>query len=245
LNDSNEQKIQANAQFASGHYKEAIDTYNEAIKSCPIYLHFEVAVLHSNIAASQLKLKDWKEAVTAASKSLDCLEKLVADKKIEEKAATDDGDEEIEEIQSPMAKARAPKASEDIDRLKAKALMRRGKARSELGGWSALSSAEEGEYSRLVCLLNFSDVPSDYKALSKMASLSTADMKIVRQQLNSLPGRLSKAKEEEVGEMMGKLKELGNGILKPFGLSTNNFNFVKDPTTGGYSMGFDQGNGSA
>ncbi|KAI4154866.1 MAG: hypothetical protein LQ340_001373 [Diploschistes diacapsis] len=46
------------------------------------------------------------------------------------------------------------------------------------------------------------------------------------------------AQEREMGEMMGKLKELGNGILKPFGLSTDMFNFQKDEKTGGYNMSF-------
>ena len=91
-----------------------------------------------------------------------------------------------------------------------------------------------------------------------MANLPAQDKKIVQQALASLPARINAAKEKEMGDMMSKLKEarlskavvpnalltygqLGNGILKPFGLSTDNFKMTKDETTGGYSMSFDQG----
>ena len=75
-----------------------------------------------------------------------------------------------------------------------------------------------------------------------MSPLSTIDGKTVKQAQRALPAKIEVAKQKEMGEMMGKLKDLGNGILKPFGLSTDNFQFNKDENSGGYSMQFNQGN---
>lgn len=74
-----------------------------------------------------------------------------------------------------------------------------------------------------------------------MPNLDASSRRIVTQQLKALPPRTKAAQEKEMGEMMGKLKQLGNGILSPFGLSTDNFQMVKDENTGGYSLNFNQG----
>ena len=105
--------------------------------------------------------------------------------------------------------------------------MRRAKGKIEEGGWASLQGADE-----------------DYRTLlhpSLAASLSATDRKQVVGAAAALAPRLNAAKEREMAEMMDKLKGLGNSILKPFGLSTNNFQFVKDEKSGGYSMNFNQG----
>ena len=73
-----------------------------------------------------------------------------------------------------------------------------------------------------------------------MPQLSPLDQNTVQKALRQLPPKLEEAKQKEMGEMISKLKQLGNGILKPFGLSTDNFNMVKDEKTGGYSLQFNQ-----
>ncbi|KIN00349.1 hypothetical protein OIDMADRAFT_164741 [Oidiodendron maius Zn] len=232
LDESNAQKAAANELFAKSSFKDAIETYDKALSTCPNYLDYEVAVLQSNIAACHLKLEDWKEAVKTATAALDGLDKLQG--KTGEVKKDDAGEEE--EVDEEIVSQGAEKAEDtsargqreiDIERIRTKALLRRARARSEMGGWSTLQGAEE-----------------DYKTLSQMRNLTAADRKVVQRQLQGLPPRIKAAQEKEMGEMMGKLKQLGNGILKPFGLSTDNFQMVKDEKTGGYSMNFNHGGSS-
>lgn len=243
VSTSNARKAEANSLFTSGKYDIAINKYDEAVAICPTYLAYELAVLRSNIAACHLQLSEWKEAVKNATTALDDLDRAERELEEQKAKAAKDSDGVVEEIVSAGAAKAGPalpknanndaeiarvQRQKDIVRIRAKALMRRGRARSELGGWSNLEGALE-----------------DYKRLNTMESvLSAADKITVRKQIHTITPRAKAAQEKETAEMWSKLKDLGNGLLKPFGLSTDNFKMVKDEKTGGYSMNFEGGRSS-
>lgn len=177
-------------------------------------------MLKSNIAACHLKLRQHKEAIQSATESLDGLsrsekallesaEKFRQDTDTKKDGQEDEADEPEEEIVSAGAQRSAPaiadedeaqqtgrRRQDDILRIRTKALMRRARAKSELGGWSNLVGAEE-----------------DYKTLSAMANLTSVDEKIIRTQLRTLPPRVKAAQEKEMGEMWGKLKDVSVNVL--------------------------------
>ena len=156
MNESNAQKAAANNLFAKSEFKDAIESYDKALSTCPNYLDYEIAVLKSNVAACHLKLEDWKEAVKAATAALDGLGKLQGkggEGKKDVESSVEEPEEKIDEEIISEGATRAEDTSDkgkreaDIDRIRGKALMRRARANSELGGWAALQSAESGNVS--------------------------------------------------------------------------------------------------
>ncbi|KZT21656.1 TPR-like protein [Neolentinus lepideus HHB14362 ss-1] len=101
-----------------------------------------------------------------------------------------------------------------------KALQRRAACNEKIGTWSSLTSAQE-----------------DYNALINVLPPSSHQLGETRRALQSLKPRLEAAQKAEMGEMLDKLKGLGNSILGNFGLSTDNFKFEPNGQ-GGYSMNF-------
>lgn len=110
-----------------------------------------------------------------------------------------------------------------IDPDYVKALFRRGEANERIGTWTSLTQAQE-DYNRLITIL-----PSPSSAMTRHA----------RQALLRLPTKIGEQQNKEKDEMFGKLKELGDGILGKFGMSTDNFKFDPQPG-GGYSMRFER-----
>lgn len=165
-------------------------------------------MLRSNISACYLKLQDWKTAVDSASACIDCLDRVIppssqGDEKGKAEEPKDDAvielsgdDDEAEQAELDRLQ-KVDERKRDVLRIRAKAFMRRARAKTELGGWGNLQSAEE-----------------DYKTLASMENLPVEDRKVVQKALRELPARINGAREKEMSEMMGKLKDVSLSGLR-------------------------------
>ncbi|KAH8369211.1 hypothetical protein KR009_004321 [Drosophila setifemur] len=77
---------------------------------------------------------------------------------------------------------------------------------------------------------------TDYK---KVSEIDPGQREAQEAQIR-LPPIINERNEKLKTEMMSSLKDLGNMILRPFGLSTQNFQMQQDPNTGSYSINFNQ-----
>lgn len=78
---------------------------------------------------------------------------------------------------------------------------------------------------------------TDYQTLLDLLPPTSPQLAEVKRSLQSIKPRAEQAQKQEMGEMMDKLKGLGNSVLGNFGLSTDNFKFEPNGQ-GGYSMNF-------
>jgi len=65
-----------------------------------------------------------------------------------------------------------------------------------------------------------------------------AKQKTIKEAIVRIEPLAKKQQEQELQEVLGKLKQFGNMVLGKFGLSTDDFKMEKDPSTGGYSLKF-------
>lgn len=102
-----------------------------------------------------------------------------------------------------------------------KALFRRAQAEERIGTYSSSTEALK-----------------DYKTVRELDDITDVTRKECLKAEQRLPAIIKDLGEKEKEEMMGKLKDLGNTLLGKFGLSTDNFQMQKDPSSGNYSVNF-------
>ena len=84
-------------------------------------------------------------------------------------------------------------------------------------------------------LLFLDEALTDYQTVLKLDPRNVTANKAVRE----LPAKIEERNEKMKAEMMDNLKKLGNMVLKPFGLSTENFKLEQNEG-GSYNIQFNQ-----
>jgi len=102
-----------------------------------------------------------------------------------------------------------------------------------LGSWKELERAVE-EYEALLR-------PRPRRADGE-ADLTDAERRECARSLARCRKTLEEVRAKEVGDAMKGLKSLGDGLLRPFGISTSDFG-MKPDGKGGYSLQFQRGGG--
>uniref|UniRef100_A0A060TCW9 ARAD1D02838p n=1 Tax=Blastobotrys adeninivorans TaxID=409370 RepID=A0A060TCW9_BLAAD len=99
-----------------------------------------------------------------------------------------------------------------------KARLRRSNANEKLDTWASLEA----------CMADLNYIVTDDDTEQSLKNT-------VAKRMELLSPRVQEHKEKETGEMLNKFKDLGNGLLKNFGMSLDNFKFEKNEE-GGYSV---------
>lgn len=176
-------------------WKDAVTAASEALELLDPSTKKEPVTDATKKQATKSGVKDAKEeaANTEEEEEDEFVDASETPIKQDEEQEEEEADEEIISAGARKAETITDEATRqrliDTERIRTKSLLRRAKARVEIGSWSALTGAEE-----------------DYKTLSTIASLSATDRKLVSTQLRLLPARTKKAQEVEMAEMMSKLK---------------------------------------
>eukprot|EP00211_Chloroparvula_japonica_P014153 CAMPEP_0119143108 /NCGR_PEP_ID=MMETSP1310-20130426/33814_1 /TAXON_ID=464262 /ORGANISM="Genus nov. species nov., Strain RCC2339" /LENGTH=251 /DNA_ID=CAMNT_0007134707 /DNA_START=57 /DNA_END=812 /DNA_ORIENTATION=+ len=72
----------------------------------------------------------------------------------------------------------------------------------------------------------------DYKKVLEL----DPSVKVAQAGVQRLPPIIKEKEAQDLAELTGKMKSLGDMFLRPFGMSTDDFEMKQDPNSGGYSI---------
>lgn len=230
-------KKDGNEQFKAGAFLEAYDMYTEAIESCPGMKGEELLKSRDDFDEQQRSIADQRYREAEAERR----RRMKEGEKVDEKPSAPP---EISKFVAPphdygkkLAIYHSNRAAccthlfrfdEAIRDCDIAILLNPKYTKAYLRRSAAYEKTERTE-----------DALADAKEALALDPTNQSIKKTVARLQKLEDERLEKLKEETIG----KLKDLGNSILGNFGLSLDNFNAVQDPSTGSYSISFDQNAG--
>ena len=231
-------RIAGNAHYARQQYEEARGRYSEGI-----------AVLdepHRTLVSERLRAdKARKDAAEAAKAAEAAATEGEGDKTKEEK---DKKEEEVKkEEEESEEKKREDMVGAELSLLycnRAACFLSEKQWQATVDDCTAALGANKRNVKAYWRRADAREALGKYReALDDLHELCKLDAELAQQQsvrraVARLEPLAKKQQEEELREVLGKLKQFGNMVLGKFGLSTDDFKMEKDPQSGGYSLRF-------
>ncbi|OWK11669.1 TTC1, partial [Cervus elaphus hippelaphus] len=218
--ESSRLKEEGNEQFKKGDYIEAESSYTRGLQTCPSCFQKDRSVLFSNRAAARMKQDKKEMAISDCSKAIQLnpsyIRAILRRAELYEK--TDKLDEALEDYKSILEKdPSVHQAREACMRLPKQIEERNERLKEEMleQEWPLAIVPQSLPQKMIVLML----VAIGHSATVLATEDDRVDVRL---------------------EERGKLKDLGNLVLRPFGLSTENFQIKQDSSTGSYSINFVQ-----
>eukprot|EP00753_Platysulcus_tardus_P021375 PLAT8884.1.p1 GENE.PLAT8884.1~~PLAT8884.1.p1 ORF type:complete len:271 (+),score=110.85 PLAT8884.1:54-866(+) len=230
-------KAEGNAAYKRREFEEALRLYERAISLCPVEEE-EVLEGEEESADSTSVDADGDAEPAAASEATESEEP--AEVSALDATTTTEGAEEAAaepkpptELQVTLAIFHGNAAAVLL------ALMRYEEARTHCDAALKLNPAYTKLYLRRATVLEQLGKYCDALADVEKAAAGGMDARVVDPMRRRLKPLAAEEQEKLKAEALGTLKKLGDALLSPFGMSTDNFKFNPDGK-GGYSMSFER-----
>lgn len=219
---ANEAKSRGNTLFQAQDYEGALEVYNQCLDICSgCEAERDVSIFLGNKSACLFFLHRYGESIEACDAALkvDPNYVKVILRRAQAKEALDEGTKKTQKDEESVA------SNEDV--------VSGGEGGKKKTPSSSSSSSWGGGH--------LEEALKDYRRVLELDNGSTVASATAREGVRRLEPVVRERQEKAKNEMLDQLKGLGNTILGKFGLSLDNFNLQQDPSTGSYSVQFNQG----
>uniref|UniRef100_A0A7S4RC79 Tetratricopeptide repeat protein 1 n=1 Tax=Ditylum brightwellii TaxID=49249 RepID=A0A7S4RC79_9STRA len=249
---SEELKGKGNEEFKAGNYLDAYDYYTDAIEACPGMTGEELMTMKEEFEEQQREkahARHMLEQEKRRKRSFAERQSRAAGESSTTNAEEEEEEEEETEEEQQQPATFQPPPHEHAKQLsvyhcnRAACLLHLQERNDEAINDCTIALLLNPTYVKALIrrMTAYENIDDTESALKDAQAALMIDPKNTNARKNVT--RLEKLEKERMeklkDETIGKLKDLGNSILGNFGLSLDNFNAVKDPNTGSYSISFD------
>lgn len=231
-------KGKGNEQFKAGNYLDAYDYYTDAMKACPGMTGEEILQMKSEHEDKETKKANERYHRDTDRKRKPQSAEGESEDQVDE---SDDEEDDLAAIEFTLPPHTYGTKLAVYYSNRAACLLHLDRLDDAIADCD-LALLLNPTYSKALVRRMTAYERTDQTAEALRDAKAALELDGTNREVRKHVARLQKVEDERMEklkeETMGKLKDLGNSILGNFGLSLDNFNAQKDPSTGSYNISF-------